>query len=128
MWPGLARMVATAGRRFYSSPAVPSSQLHFFHPGFPAENVTKFSDSFIVIEDVVNEAEEDAFMKEMEVHLKRHIYEKDHWDDAIKGFRETERKVFNAGNGGYSDKMQQARSYTLLNSEFCNSRLKLERR
>ena len=97
MWPGLARMVATAGRRFYCSPAVTTSQTHFFHPGFPAENVTKFSDSFLVYEDVVNEDEEEAFMKEMEGHLKRHIYEKDHWDDAIKGFRETERKIFNAG-------------------------------
>merc|ERR1719167_1622883 len=37
-------------------------------------------------------------MKEMEPPLSRHVYEKDHWDDAIKGFRETERKFFNKEN------------------------------
>ena len=49
-------------------------------------------------EEVVTEDEEATFMMEMEPHLKRHIYEKDHWDDAIVGFRETERKIFNASN------------------------------
>ena len=56
-------------------------------------------------------------MCEVEPHLKRHIYEKDHWDDvsfkfygicrrtntglyfqAIQGFRETERKHFSKAN------------------------------
>jgi len=72
--------------------------LYSFHSEFPEEDQLSFLQSFLVLEDVVTEDEEVAFMKEMEPHLKRHIYEKDHWDDAIVGFRETERKIFNATN------------------------------
>lgn len=70
----------------------------FFHPGFDPGNVDKFAKSFLLFENIVTENEEEIFMKEMEPHLKRHLYEKDHWDDAIQGFRETERKFFNKEN------------------------------
>ena len=53
----------------------------YFHPGFNPENMDKFADSFLIFENVISEKEEETFMKEMEPHLKRHIYEKDHWDD-----------------------------------------------
>jgi len=70
----------------------------YFHPGFDPENVDKFANSFLIFNDILSEEEEETFMKEMEPHLKRHVYEKDHWDDAIQGFRETERKFFNKEN------------------------------
>jgi len=70
----------------------------FFHPGFDPENVEKFANSFLIFENLISVNEEDLFMQEMEPHLKRHVYEKDHWDDAIQGFRETERKFFNKEN------------------------------
>ena len=52
------------------------SHLYKFHPHFPEEEQLSFLQSFLVLEDVVTEDEEVAFMKEMEPHLKRHIYEK----------------------------------------------------
>ena len=87
-------------KRLYCNQSITTSgQIGYhFHPGFTPENVEKFTESFLVFEDVVNRNEEESFMNEMEPHLKRHIYEKDHWDDAIKGFRETERKIFRAEN------------------------------
>ena len=50
--------------------------LFSFHPEFPEEDQLSFLQSFLVLEDVATEEEEAAFMKEMEPHLKRHIYEK----------------------------------------------------
>ena len=50
--------------------------LYSFHSEFPEEDQLSFLQSFLVLEDVVTEDEEVAFMKEMEPHLKRHIYEK----------------------------------------------------
>ena len=56
-------------------------QHFYFHPGFNPDNKEKFAESFLVFENFVSEGEERTFMKEMEPHLKRHVYEKDHWDD-----------------------------------------------
>ena len=58
----------------------------FFHPGFDPENVEKFANSFLIFENTVSAKEEEIFMKEMEPHLKRHVYEKDHWDDVMLEF------------------------------------------
>ncbi|XP_041972262.1 alpha-ketoglutarate-dependent dioxygenase alkB homolog 7, mitochondrial [Aricia agestis] len=44
-----------------------------------------------VIPDFVSEAEEAALLAEVEPQLKRMRYEYDHWDNAIEGYRETER-------------------------------------
>ena len=68
----------------YTTSTTPS-HLYSFHPNFPEEHQLSFLQSFLVLEEVVTEEEEATFMKEMEPHLKRHIYEKDHWDDAIVG-------------------------------------------
>ena len=56
-------------------------QHFYFHPGFNPDNKEKFAESFLVFENFVSEGEERTFMKEIEPHLKRHVYEKDHWDD-----------------------------------------------
>ncbi|KAI9523307.1 hypothetical protein NQZ68_028331 [Dissostichus eleginoides] len=42
----------------------------------------------------ITEEEEGAFMKELELGLKKKRYEFDHWDDAIHGYRETERVMW----------------------------------
>ncbi len=54
-----------------------------FLPGFPDEWKQKFLGSFKVMNDFVNEEEEVSIMKEVEPHLKRMMYEKDHWDEVI---------------------------------------------
>ena len=45
----------------------------------------KFAKSFQIFDDFITESEESSFISEMEPHLKRHIYEKDHWDDVSLG-------------------------------------------
>ena len=103
-WPSiqLFKCISCLTRRSHTNASEPTAStpphLYSFHPEFPEEHQLGFLQSFLVLEDVVTEDEEAGFMKEMEPHLKRHIYEKDHWDDAIVGFRETERKIFNATN------------------------------
>ncbi|XP_028310575.1 alpha-ketoglutarate-dependent dioxygenase alkB homolog 7, mitochondrial isoform X2 [Gouania willdenowi] len=45
----------------------------------------------------ITEVEEAAFLNELEPGLRKKRYEFDHWDDAIHGYRETERLVWGPG-------------------------------
>ncbi|XP_028679324.2 alpha-ketoglutarate-dependent dioxygenase alkB homolog 7, mitochondrial [Erpetoichthys calabaricus] len=51
-----------------------------------------------VQEDFISEEEERTLLEELEPVLKRKHYEYDHWDDAIHGYRETERSQWNEKN------------------------------
>ena len=62
--------------------------------------------SFQVIPNFITENEEKLMTKEVEPHLKRLIYEKDHWDEAIVKFRETERKHWNENNQRTIDRLK----------------------
>ncbi|XP_053194403.1 alpha-ketoglutarate-dependent dioxygenase alkB homolog 7, mitochondrial [Scomber japonicus] len=44
----------------------------------------------------ISEKEEEAFLREVELGLKKKRYQFDHWDDAIHGYRETERLSWGA--------------------------------
>ncbi|XP_059203674.1 alpha-ketoglutarate-dependent dioxygenase alkB homolog 7, mitochondrial [Centropristis striata] len=44
----------------------------------------------------ITEEEEGAFLRELEPGLRKKRYEFDHWDDAIHGYRETERVTWGA--------------------------------
>ena len=66
------------GVKFYCSKAV---SRFVFSPTFPDELKDEFRSSFIVHENFASPEEEDRLMAEFEPHLKRHIYEKDHWDN-----------------------------------------------
>ncbi|XP_029914962.1 alpha-ketoglutarate-dependent dioxygenase alkB homolog 7, mitochondrial [Myripristis murdjan] len=46
--------------------------------------------------DFISEEEEGALMQELEPGLRKKRYEFDHWDDAIHGYRETERVKWGA--------------------------------
>ncbi|GAB1610727.1 alpha-ketoglutarate-dependent dioxygenase alkB homolog 7, mitochondrial-like [Argonauta hians] len=48
--------------------------------------------------DFVSVEEEKSLLGELEPYLKRLRYEYDHWDDAIHGYRETEKKQWNDSN------------------------------
>jgi hypothetical protein len=68
--------------RRFSSPSdafVPS--LYHFHDGFDASLVDRFTSSFLLTEDFITSEEEQSLLTEAETHLKRIIYEKDHWDE-----------------------------------------------
>jgi len=76
----------------------PSPTRFNFTPNFPDELKNDFVKSFLVYQDFVTEQEEENLMIEFEKYFKRHLYEKDHWDNAISKFRETEKKFFNKVN------------------------------
>ncbi|XP_071486493.1 alpha-ketoglutarate-dependent dioxygenase alkB homolog 7, mitochondrial-like [Diadema antillarum] len=53
---------------------------------------------FRIIPDFITEEEESALLKEVERFLKKIRYEYDHWDNAIHGFRETEKSQWSELN------------------------------
>nr|XP_054756277.1 alpha-ketoglutarate-dependent dioxygenase alkB homolog 7, mitochondrial-like [Lytechinus pictus] len=53
---------------------------------------------FIIIENFVTEEEENSLLREVEKFLKKVRYEYDHWDNAIHGFRETEKSRWSEVN------------------------------
>ena len=65
--------------RFYSSKLQSSS--FAFSNNWSDDNRREFIGSFLIYNEFITTLEEEQFMSEVEPHLKRHIYEKDHWDD-----------------------------------------------
>merc|ERR1719400_522518 len=63
--------------------------------------------SLKIIPNFITEKDEDSLVKEVEPHLKRLVYEKNHWDEAIIGFRETERKNWNNVNSEVIQRLRQ---------------------
>lgn len=63
-----------------------------FEGNWPKEVHKKFLNDMVVIDNFISPDDEKSMMDEIEPYLKRMRYERDHWDDAIQGFRETERK------------------------------------
>jgi len=62
------------------------------------EVIKTLSEDMIVVKDFISEVEEQSILEEVERYMKRLRYEYDHWDNAIHGFRETEKKSWNAPN------------------------------
>lgn len=62
----------------------------------------KQADSLIntmtVFDNFLSEDEENSLMNELDPYMKKLRYEFDHWDDAIHGYRETERLKWNEAN------------------------------
>lgn len=65
-----------------------------FEGDWPKLVQQKLIQDMTVIEDFITPQDEAGLMEEIEPYLKRMRYERDHWDDAIQGFRETERKAW----------------------------------
>ncbi|XP_065111760.2 alpha-ketoglutarate-dependent dioxygenase alkB homolog 7, mitochondrial isoform X2 [Paramisgurnus dabryanus] len=59
--------------------------------GSSQEILTAVRGQVEVRENFISEEEEDAIFKEVEPGLRKKRYEFDHWDDAIHGYKETER-------------------------------------
>jgi alkylated DNA repair protein alkB homolog 7 len=62
-----------------------------FEGVWPHDVKQKFLKDMIVIDDFITPEDSFLLLTEIEPYLKRMRYERDHWDDAIQGFRETER-------------------------------------
>ncbi|KAK7099817.1 alpha-ketoglutarate-dependent dioxygenase alkB homolog 7, mitochondrial-like isoform X2 [Littorina saxatilis] len=52
----------------------------------------------LVCSDFLSETEEESLLGEVEPYMKRLRYEFDHWDNAIHGYRETEKLKWNKEN------------------------------
>jgi alkylated DNA repair protein alkB family protein 7 len=52
----------------------------------------------IIKENFLSVDEEQSLLEEVEPYMKKLRYEFDHWDDAIHGYRETERLEWNEAN------------------------------
>ncbi|XP_060748299.1 alpha-ketoglutarate-dependent dioxygenase alkB homolog 7, mitochondrial isoform X2 [Tachysurus vachellii] len=61
-----------------------------------------------VLQNFISEEEEADFLQELDPGLKRKRYEFDHWDDAIHGFRETERLQWGGTCGRVVERLQVA--------------------
>lgn len=72
------------------------------------------SEGLRVYEDFITEEEESSLFNEVEPYLKRLHYEFDHWDDAINGYRETEKREWNEKNKGV---LQRVRSLAFAPGE-----------
>lgn len=59
-----------------------------------------------VYPNFVSEAEENQLLAELEPYLKRMRYEYDHWDNAIEGYRETERSKWSPENQAVLDRVR----------------------
>lgn len=82
-------------------------QYLFFRGKFLNENEKcKLIANIRVFEDFVSEKEEKSFMEELEPQLKRMRYESNHWDGAIKGYRETEKIKWNPINSSVLEKVR----------------------
>jgi len=62
------------------------------------EVLETLSNHMIVIKDFISESEEKLLLNEVDRYMKRLRYEFDHWDNAIHGYRETEKKSWNESN------------------------------
>lgn len=56
------------------------------------------SENLRLYEDFISEDEKKCLFDEVEPYLRRLKYEDDHWDDAIVGYRETEKRDWNGQN------------------------------
>lgn len=65
---------------------------------WPDEEKEQFLSDMIIKHDFITPQEEEEILKEIDPYLKRLKYEFDHWDDAIQGFRETERQKWYPDN------------------------------
>lgn len=60
--------------------------------------LTVMTKHMVVYEDFLSESEEQSFIAELEPYMNRLRYEFSHWDDAIHGYRETEKSNWNSEN------------------------------
>jgi len=67
------------------------------------EEITR---DMIIYENFISSDEEQLLLKELEPYMKKLRYEFDHWDDAIHGYRETEKHVWNDDNKKILDRIK----------------------
>ncbi|KAH8273433.1 hypothetical protein KR018_000135 [Drosophila ironensis] len=82
---------------------------HFmdFAGPWPADERRAFKKDMQVLPDFITTEEEEQLLLEIEPHMKRLPYEANHWDEAIHGYREAERRTWSAGNRVVLERISQ---------------------
>ncbi|KAH8296439.1 hypothetical protein KR054_006164, partial [Drosophila jambulina] len=86
---------------------VGANHLTAFMGKWPEEEQQEFRLHMRIITDFISEKEEQQLHEEIEPYMSRLRYEFDHWDDAIHGFRETERKKWFPHNREVLERVRQ---------------------
>ncbi|XP_041359238.1 alpha-ketoglutarate-dependent dioxygenase alkB homolog 7, mitochondrial-like [Gigantopelta aegis] len=71
------------------------------------ETLDVVSKNVLIYPDFISAEEEKFILDEIEPYMKRLRYEVDHWDDAIHGYKETERKQWNTRNSAILERVKQ---------------------
>ncbi|XP_071964977.1 alpha-ketoglutarate-dependent dioxygenase alkB homolog 7, mitochondrial-like [Antedon mediterranea] len=66
-----------------------------------------FEKDFKLYNEFISEIESETLMKEVQKYFKGLRYEVDHWDDAIHGYRETEKSNWNEDNSRIIQKVRE---------------------
>ncbi|CAF1381927.1 unnamed protein product [Adineta steineri] len=72
-----------------------------------ADLLQKPSDTLQVYDDYLTDNEYDNFLKEIDGYMKRKRYEYSHWDDAIHGYRESEKSEWTTENQQVLSRIRQ---------------------
>ncbi|XP_059480172.1 alpha-ketoglutarate-dependent dioxygenase alkB homolog 7, mitochondrial [Neocloeon triangulifer] len=78
-----------------------------FHANFDQELQRKIVESMLIYPDFITQLEEETIYAEIQPYLKRLRYEFDHWDDAIHGYRETEKLNWNESNSKIIERLRK---------------------
>ncbi|XP_016948267.1 alpha-ketoglutarate-dependent dioxygenase alkB homolog 7, mitochondrial [Drosophila biarmipes] len=82
-----------------------SLRLVEFAGQWPRSEKRQFESNMRVIENFVSAEEEQVLMREIEPHISRLPYESSHWDEAIHGYREVERRKWSVENQAVLDRI-----------------------
>lgn len=86
--------------------STPSLQSHLFNDHCSETTKTSILSSMLVYNDFLSLEDEHSLLAEINQFIKSQRYEYDHWDDAIHGFRETERGKWNEANTKIIERVQ----------------------
>ncbi|XP_047999025.1 alpha-ketoglutarate-dependent dioxygenase alkB homolog 7, mitochondrial [Leguminivora glycinivorella] len=102
LWCPASRALCSQPKPVASTLPVADPKLIEVHSTWPPDEQPELRAATVqgmqVLPDFVSEAEEGMLLAELEPMLKRIRYEYDHWDNAIIGFRETERRAWSPSN------------------------------
>lgn len=97
--------IKTQASKLCTRPSNPPSFI-FIHPTCPQSYHDLIKQNISLHPDFVSDTEEKSLLDEIEPILSRKRYEFDHWDDAIHGYRETDRSSWNPCNSNVFDRVR----------------------
>ncbi|XP_063628414.1 alpha-ketoglutarate-dependent dioxygenase alkB homolog 7, mitochondrial isoform X1 [Cydia splendana] len=121
LWRPAARALCSQPKPAAGALPVADPKLIEVHSSWPSDEQPELRAATIqgmqVLPDFVTEAEEGMLLAELEPMLKRIRYEFDHWDNAIIGFRETERRSWTPTNEAIISRIRSVFPRTGMDSE-----------